>query len=72
MLENLKPPNVKLCRIIQIANGLSDSDRKIFLGAVDNGNEWPIKTLVRELSKHGINLSADTIKRHRVRSCGCP
>lgn len=71
MLEGLTPPVRKWnCKVKQVADELSPTDKKILLEAVDNP-EWKFKTLQKELSKRGITLVDTTLSKHRNKSCGC-
>jgi hypothetical protein len=71
MLEDLTPPvREHTCKVRTIAKGLSDTDRGIFLEAVDNP-VWGFKTLSNELSKRGIVLTDSGIAKHRRLQCSC-
>jgi hypothetical protein len=71
MLEDLTPPSrVHTCKVRTIAEGLSESDRGIFLRAVDDPI-WGFKTLSNELSKRGIVLTDNGIAKHRRLQCSC-
>ena len=71
MLEGLTPPPRKWnCKVKQEADGLSPSDKKILLEAVDNP-AWKFKTLQKELGKRGIVIVDTTLSRHRNKACGC-
>ena len=73
MLENLTPPTKSKgsCKVASEAEKLSDSDKTILLTAVDDRDRWPVKTLARELSNLGIQISDSPITNHRSRSCAC-
>jgi hypothetical protein len=72
MLENLKPPTKsRPCKVTQVANQLSEQDRKIMIAAIDDAEKWPVKTLSKELRKLGIEISESPMYRHRGKSCGC-
>lgn len=73
MLENLVPPEKfkGSCKVATEAQKLSESDRDILLKAVDDRDSWPVKTLARELSNLGIQISDSPITNHRSRACAC-
>lgn len=73
MLEGMERPKLRFqyCKIQTIAAGLSDTDAKILLEAVENVALWPANTLSRELSKRGISIADVTIAKHRQRACVC-
>lgn len=73
MLEGLKPPpkNPGNCKVGSIASSLSDSDKKILLDAVADGDLWPVKTLSKALSDKGIQISDTPIYNHRAKTCAC-
>jgi hypothetical protein len=73
MLENLTPPapNKSSCKIGLIAEGLSESDKKILLDAVADQERWPVKTLSKALSERGLQVSDSPIYNHRAKTCAC-
>jgi hypothetical protein len=73
MLENLRPPekNKGSCKVAAEAQKLSDSDKEIFLKAVADRENWPVKTLTRELRNLGIEISDSPITNHRSQGCAC-
>lgn len=71
LLDDLKAPKRQWpCRVREIAEGLEPADAKILLEAVSNP-DWPYYTLEFALKDKGISLSQSTIKRHRLKNCGC-
>jgi len=72
MLEGLTPPKPQsyYCKVDILQKGLSDSDRKIFLDAIQNP-EWKMKPLAAELRSRGLEISDTTIARHRNKQCTC-
>ena len=71
MLEDMKPTKrVYICKVLSIANSLSDTDRDILLAAADDV-AWGCKTLEKELGKRGITLADTTIAKHRNKLCTC-
>lgn len=73
MLENLRPPEKfkGTCKVATEAQKLSESDREILFAAVADRENWPVKTLARELSNLGIQISDSPITSHRAKSCAC-
>jgi hypothetical protein len=73
MLEGLTPPKNlgHTCKIDTLAQDMSESDRKIFLAAIDDKETWPAKTLSRELRKRGVETSDQPILLHRTQQCRC-
>jgi len=71
MLEDLNiPGKVFSCRVKSIKNDLSDADAKIFEEAVMNPS-WQLTVLSRELKKRNINISDNSMRRHRLKACSC-
>jgi hypothetical protein len=71
MLEDLALPEKKQsCKIRTLAEGMNETDRKIFLQAVENP-EWFAHTLSTELKKRGVTVSDKTIRLHRSKGCSC-
>lgn len=71
MLEDLTPTTrVYTCKVMVLANTLSESDRKILLDAAES-EEWGMKTLEKALAKKGLILADTTIAKHRNRLCPC-
>lgn len=71
MLEDLQPPKkVWPCMVRTIGSNLSESDAEILEKAVMNP-DWAYAALEAALLGKGIKLSANTIKRHRLRGCSC-
>lgn len=71
MLEDLTPPTkIWPCAVRTLKESLSDKDYNILLNAVMNP-EWTYAALENALLAKGIKLSANTIKRHRLKGCSC-
>lgn len=71
MLEDLQPPKkVWPCAVRTIAKTLSDTDATILEQAVMNP-DWTYAALESALIAKGVKLSANTIKRHRLKGCSC-
>jgi len=71
MLEDLNiPGKVFSCRVKSIKNDLSDADAKILEEAVMNPS-WQLTVLSRELKKRNINISDNSMRRHRLKACSC-
>lgn len=72
MLEDLKPPVTgRSCKVGTVAEALDAKDRDILFKAIDDRENWPIKTLSRELRKRGIELSESPLSNHRAKNCVC-
>jgi hypothetical protein len=73
MLEGMKPQRSKAvyCRIEQLTNTLSESDRDIFVTAIDDVVNWGSRTLSNELRARGLSVADTTITKHRKRACAC-
>jgi len=73
MLEGLTPPEQYkgTCKVGIVAEGLSESDRTIFLDAVADANRWPVKTLSKSLGERGVQISDSPIYNHRNKTCAC-
>lgn len=72
MLENMQKPvrtNNK-CKVGKIADGLSDSDRKLFLEYVADIC-WIAEALSVALRERGVEISPNVIRLHRVKGCAC-
>lgn len=71
MLEDLSiPGKAGRCRVDAIKKSLSDKDAKILENSVMNP-EWPLLVLSRELKKHNIAVSDNSLRRHRLKDCSC-
>jgi hypothetical protein len=73
MLEGLTPPPrfTGTCKVGIIAQGLDANDREIFINAIQDTENWPVKTLSKALLERGIQLSDSPIYNHRSRACAC-
>lgn len=72
MLEGLTPPKNKAvyCKIQQLSEELTESDRKILNDAMDS-EMWSSKALSTALRQRGISAADTTITKHRNKSCAC-
>ena len=71
LLDNLAPvERVRACKVRETASKLDPSDAKILLHAAE-GSEWGFTDLVRALSARGIQLSDNSLRRHRLKTCSC-
>lgn len=72
MLENLKPP-VKIlpCKMRTILDGLNDADQEILMEALLDRDGWKDHVLTAELNKLGIQVSANSVRKHRNYECSC-
>lgn len=73
MLEGLRPPENKTvyCKIDQLAQTLEESDRKIFMAAIDDRDAWGARTLSTQLRNRGVDVADTTITKHRNHGCAC-
>lgn len=72
MLENLIPPTrEEKCKLVAIADTLQTQDRAILLDALADKVTWSNNGLAEALTKRGIKVSAETIRRHRRQYCPC-
>lgn len=70
MLENLEPPKKKTnCKVKQILDSLSDSDREILLKALADRATWSDMNLSIVLKERGLDISHASIQRHRLHKC---
>jgi len=71
MLEDLTPPTkIWPCAVRSLKETLTDKDYAILENAVMS-LEWSYAALENALMGKGIKLSANTIKRHRLKGCSC-
>jgi len=71
MLEDLNIPNKpQSCRIRTLHSSLTEPNKTIFIEAIENP-DWPMTTLANELRKRGIDVSDNSIRRHRKKTCSC-
>jgi hypothetical protein len=71
MLENLQLPTKPIpCKVRTVYDSLDEPSKTIFIQAIDNP-EWPMTTLANELKKRGIDISDNSIRRHRRGVCSC-
>lgn len=73
MLEGLTPPpnKAQYCKIAIIEADLTDTDKKIFMDAVNNKDLWRARALSLELRKRGVDVADTTITKHRTKMCFC-
>lgn len=73
MLEDLTPPSKLFgsCKVATIGATLSEQDREILFKAIADVDNWPVKSLARELRQRGLQLSDTPITNHRKRACAC-
>jgi hypothetical protein len=71
LLDDLQPvERVRACKVRDTANKLDPADAKILLEAANNP-EWGFTDLVKALAARGIQLSDNSIRRHRFGTCAC-
>jgi len=71
MLEGLKRPDIiRPCKVRSILDSLNDRDQEILMEALLDP-EWKSHTLAVEMTKLGLTVSANSVHKHRQRSCSC-
>ena len=73
MLEGLAPPKNRsvYCRIADLAAEMSDTDKKIFMTAIEDKEAWSANSLSTALRQRGVSVADTTIAKHRNRACAC-
>ena len=73
MLEGLTPPKNRAvyCRIADLAAEMSETDKEIFLKAVEDKELWSANSLSTALRQRGVSVADTTIAKHRNRACAC-
>ena len=73
MLEGLTPPDKSKgsCKVATVAATLSEADKKILFAAIQDKDNWPIKTLARALNERGLQISDSPLGSHRAKACVC-
>jgi hypothetical protein len=71
ILKGMTPPvKVRVCRVEEVASGLSKDDAEILRNAIADP-AWSINALVAALGARGVTLSRTVIERHRGKRCPC-
>lgn len=73
LLDGLAPrakKHIHTCKVRTIAQQLDEADATIYWEAIDN-HAWPANDLERQLGTRGIQITQNTIRRHRNRGCSC-
>lgn len=71
MLEGLTPEKEpQPCRAITLALELEAKDAQILLDAYNNPR-WTANALANALRARGVNISKDTIRNHKEKTCKC-
>ena len=71
MLEGLKrPETIRPCKMRNILESLEEADQKILKDALADPN-WKSHTLAIEMTKLGIQVSSNSVMKHRAGSCSC-
>lgn len=65
-----KKNKTDFCPIIRIAEKLDDTDKEIFLEAI-NDKDFAAYSLVLQLRNNGIKISKDSVYNHRNSVCKC-
>lgn len=72
MLEGLEPnKRTYHCRVNQIREELSETDRKIFDDALEDRAKWTPYSLSQALMKRGVKIQDKPIRKHREGTCTC-
>jgi hypothetical protein len=72
MLEDLEPVATKRsCKTRSTLVSLEQKDREILLSALADTSKWSDKGLSVALGQRGIQLSNESIGRHRRKLCSC-
>jgi hypothetical protein len=73
LILNIKPGTSRdsQCKVMRTAQQLDDEDRKVFLDAIGDEDNWSAYALDIELRKRGIVCTNDTIMMHRRKVCKC-
>lgn len=72
MLENLKAPvYITNCKVRTVAAQLDEKDKKIFLDAIADEQNWAAVALQKALHHEGIKIGQEVIRRHRSGVCSC-
>lgn len=73
MLENLTPPQGRRgkCKIKSIASDLEMSDADLFWKYMNDPDTWSAYALAQALGSRGLQVSVNTILRHRNGLCAC-
>jgi len=73
MLEGLQPPKNRsvYCRIADLAAEMSDTDKKIFMTAIEDKEAWSANSLSTALRQRGVSVADTTIAKHRNKACAC-
>lgn len=72
MLEDLTPPvKIRPCKIRAILESLEDDDQDILMGALLDTMTWKDHVLAEELTRRGLHVSPNSMRKHRARQCSC-
>ena len=73
MLEGLTPPKNRAvyCRIADLAAEMSDTDKGIFMTAIEDREAWSANSLSTALRQRGVSVADTTISKHRNQACAC-
>jgi len=73
MLEDLTPPASKMdrCRVRTVAAELDMADAQRLWDAVNDHEVWSAYALGNALRKRGVQISVNSILRHRNGLCSC-
>lgn len=70
-LSNLTPPKRTYpCKVATLAATLDDTNKAKLLSMASDPN-YPSKTLARQLTQLGLEISDTPINAHRKRDCSC-
>lgn len=72
MLENLSPNDRRrLCKIRTISADLDENDLRILENAIADVETWSINGLMVALRERGLQVTRETLDRHRRGLCSC-
>ena len=72
MLENLKPQSREhSCKVRTVLMQLDTADRDALQGYLDDYDTWTANGLSKALRTRDVEISANTIQKHRNNACSC-
>jgi hypothetical protein len=72
MLEGLEPVGKELsCKVRTILAQLETADATLLEGYLADIDRWPSSQLAKALKTRDVNVSANTLQKHRLGGCSC-
>jgi hypothetical protein len=72
MLENLEPTTRELaCKVRTIMTQLDKNDADLFTAYLADDVKWPSNSLSKALKSRGLEISPNTLQKHRMGNCSC-